>query len=60
MKPNKGEYWKTTKEKLLKKYDNLSHKDLYFKVWDEKAMLEILSLKLGKTNQELLKMIIMV
>jgi len=59
MKPDKGAYWKTRKEKLLKEYKNLSHKDLNFKVGEEKAMVEHLSEKLGITKQELLKMIIM-
>lgn len=59
MKPDKGAYWKTRKEKLLKEYKNLSHKDLNFKVGEEEAMVELLSEKLGKTKQELLKMIIM-
>jgi hypothetical protein len=58
MKPDKGGYWKTRKEKLLKKYKNLSNKDLDFKEGEEKDMLEGLSLKLGKSDQELLKMII--
>jgi len=31
MKPDKGGYWNTRKEKLLKKYENLSRKDLDFK-----------------------------
>jgi hypothetical protein len=31
MKWNKGGYWKTRKEKLLKKYQNLSDRDLDFK-----------------------------
>jgi hypothetical protein len=55
MKPNKGGYWK---EKLLKKFENLSRGDLDFKLGEEKAMLEVLSLKLGKSNQELLNLII--
>jgi hypothetical protein len=55
MKPNKGGYWK---EKLLKKFENLSHKDLDFKMGEEKAMMEVLSAKLGKSNQELLSLII--
>ena len=59
MKWNKGGYWKTRKEKLLKKYQNLSDKDLDFKEGEEKAMFELLSQKLGKTKEELLKMIIM-
>jgi hypothetical protein len=59
MKANKGGYWNTRKEKLLKMYQNLSQKDLNFKVGEENAMLALLSDKLGKSNQELLKMIIM-
>jgi hypothetical protein len=58
MKPEKGGYWKSRKEKLLKKYENLSHKDLYFKEGEEKIMLEVLSVKLGKSKQELLNLII--
>ncbi len=53
-----GGYWKTRKEKLLKRYENLSQKDLNFKVGEEKAMLALLSDKLGKSNQELLNLII--
>jgi hypothetical protein len=59
MKANKGGSWNTRKEKLLKMYQNLSQKDLNFKVGEENAMLALLSDKLGKSNQELLKMIIM-
>lgn len=58
MKWNKGGYWHTKKQKLLKKYKNLSHSDLNFKEGEEKAMFEVLSEKLGKTRQELLKLII--
>ena len=58
MKPDKGGYWKTRKEKLLKMYKNLSQKDLDFKVGEENAMLALLSNKLGKSNQELLTLII--
>jgi hypothetical protein len=58
MKPEKGGYWKTRKEKLLKMYKNLSQKDLDFKLGEENAMLASLSDKLGKTNQELLNLII--
>ena len=59
MKANKGGYWNTRKEKLLKMYQNLSQKDLNFKEGEENAMLALLSDKLGKSNQELLKIIIM-
>jgi hypothetical protein len=58
MKPDKGVYWKTRKEKLLKMYLNLSQKDLDFKLGEENAMLALLSNKLGKSNQELLNLII--
>lgn len=51
-------YWKSKKEKLLKKYKNLTDKDLSFNEGDEKEMIEILGNKLGKTKQELLHIII--
>jgi hypothetical protein len=59
MKPDKGGYWETRKEKLLKMYQNLSQKDLEFKEGEESAMMATLSDKLGKSREELLKMIIM-
>jgi len=59
MKPVKGGYWKTRKEKLLKMHKSLSQRDLDFEVGDENAMLATLSDKLGKSREELLKMIIM-
>jgi hypothetical protein len=59
MKAEKGGYWKSRKAKLLKMHKNLSQKDLDFEVGDENAMLTTLSNKLGKSRQELLKMIIM-
>ena len=58
MKPGKGGYWKTRKEKLLKMYESLSQKDLDYKEGEENEMLETLSDKLGKSREELLKMII--
>ena len=58
MKPDKGVYWKARKEKLLKMYQNLSQKDLDFKVGEENAMMALLCNKLGKSNQELLNLII--
>ena len=59
MKPEKGGYWKNRKEKLLKMHTGLSQKDLDFKIGEENAMLASLSDKLGKSREELLKMIIM-
>jgi hypothetical protein len=58
MKAGKAEYWNYRKNKLLKLYKNLSRKDLNFKLGEENAMMELLSNKLGKSNQELLNLII--
>ena len=51
-------YWNDKKEKLLKKYKNLTDKDLKFKKGKEEEMIETLGTKLGKTKQELLRIII--
>ena len=52
-------YWKSKREKLLKKYNNLTDKDLHYNEGNEKEMIETLSKKLGKTKQELLKLIVL-
>jgi hypothetical protein len=52
-------YWKQKKEKLLKKYNNLTAQDLNFNEGNEKEMIETLGRKLGKTKQELLKLIVL-
>jgi hypothetical protein len=57
MKSNPG-YWNEKKEKLLKKYKNLTDKDLSYSEGKEKEMIEILGYKLGISKQELLKIII--
>lgn len=59
MKPEKGGYWKSRKEKLLKMYKSLSQKDLDFEVGEENEMLATLSNKLGKSREELLRMIVL-
>jgi hypothetical protein len=59
MKPEKGGYWKIRKEKLLKTFKSLTRKDLDFKEGEENEMLATLSSKLGKSREELLKLIIM-
>jgi len=51
-------YWNNKKEKLLRKYKNLTEKDLSFNLGDEKEMIEVLGNKLGKTKLELLNIII--
>jgi hypothetical protein len=58
MKTNSVRYWEDKKEKLLKKYENLTERDLNFDEGKEKEMIEILGYKLGKTKQELLNIII--
>jgi hypothetical protein len=55
---NAAGYWKDKKEKLLKRYNNLTEKDLQFNLGQEKEMIETLCNKLGKTNQELLSIIV--
>ncbi len=58
MKATKAGYWDARKAKLLKMYQNLTQKDLEFKLGEENAMLALLSNKLGKSNKELLNLII--
>jgi hypothetical protein len=58
MNYKESEYWNIKKEKLKKKYENLSDKDLSFREGKEEEMIEMLGYKLGKTKQELLNLII--
>jgi hypothetical protein len=51
-------YWDYRKAKLLKMYENLTHKDLEFKLGQENIMLAALAEKLGKSHQELLRLIV--
>ena len=51
-------YWNNKKEKLLKKYKNLTERDLRFNLGREEEMIGILSNKLGKSRKELLNIII--
>ena len=51
-------YWKSKKEKLLKKYNNLTDKDLHYNEGNEKEMIEKVGTKLGKSMKELLSIII--
>jgi hypothetical protein len=53
-----NEYWNEKKEKLKRKYQILSDKDLFFSEGKENEMLEILGFKLGKTKKELLDIIV--
>ncbi len=58
MNRSRGGYWADKKGKLLKRYKNLTEKDLNFDLGGEGAMIEMLSYKLGKSRQELLSIII--
>jgi hypothetical protein len=58
MKADSVGYWKDKKGKLLKKYKTLTDKDLRFDEGKEEEMIKILAYKLGKTEQELLNIII--
>ena len=51
-------YWNDKKEKLLKKYKNLTERDLRFNMGREEEMIGILTNKLGKSRQELLNIIV--
>ena len=52
-------YWDKKKERLKIKFPVISDKDLHYRQGSEKEMLELLSYKLGKTEQEMLSIIIM-
>jgi hypothetical protein len=58
MKNKTVRYWDDKKDKLKLKFENLTDKDLSFNLGNEKEMIEMLGQKLGKTKQELLKIII--
>ena len=58
MRTNTVRYWNNKKEKQKKKFKNLTDKDLNFNEGKEKEMIEIVGNKLGKSKQELLKIII--
>ena len=58
MKPVTIGYWNSKKEKLKQKFKILTDKDLNFSEGKEKEMIELLGYKLGKTKQELLKIIV--
>ena len=58
MRTDTVKYWKDKREKLLKKFDNLTDEDLKFSEGKEKEMIETLGSKLGKSMKELLSIII--
>ena len=58
MDTNAFGYWNKKKEKLKKRFEILTDKDLSFNEGKEKEMIEMLGYKLGITKQELLGIII--
>ena len=50
--------WKRKKEKIMQKFLVINRKDLFFIEGKEDEMFEILRIKLGKTDEEILRIII--
>ena len=51
-------YWDQKKEKLKQKFPNITEEDLLYREGKEKEMIEMLGYKLGKSQQELLNIIV--
>ena len=51
-------YWNKKKEKLKQKYPGITDKDLRYHEGKENDMINVLGYKLGKTNHELLSIIV--
>lgn len=51
-------FWNEKKDKLKKNYPMLTEKDLSFREGKEKEMIELLGYKLGKSQQELIRIIV--
>lgn len=51
-------YWDKKKEKLKVRYPMISEADLSYNEGKEREMLELLGYKLGKSKEELLKIIV--
>ena len=51
-------YWNKKKVKLKQRFPVITDEDLHYPEGKEKEMIELLGYKLGKTNQELLYIII--
>jgi len=58
MSNSRAGFWKIKKKKLIKMFPLITNNDLNYKEGKEKEMVEILGFKLGKSNQELLNIII--
>jgi hypothetical protein len=53
-----GGYWTEKREKLRQKFPVITEKDVRYQEGKEKEMIERLGYKLGKSNQELLFIIV--
>jgi hypothetical protein len=51
-------HWRIKRDKLKHKFASISGKDLRYRIGKEKEMLNKLKKKLGKTDEEILSMII--
>jgi hypothetical protein len=58
MKNDVERFWNEKKEKLKHKFTDITDKDLCFQEGNEKEMIKMIGSKLGKTEQELLYIII--
>jgi hypothetical protein len=58
MNTNENGYWNKKKVRLKLKFPTITENDLSFIEGKEKVMIEMLGNKLGKTEQELLSIII--
>jgi hypothetical protein len=56
--PGTKGFWNEKKVKLREKFPEISEEDLQYSEGKEKVMLEMLRYKLGKTEQELLCIIV--
>lgn len=51
-------YWRNKKDKLRHKFSKITSKDLKYQIGQEAEMLKKLKDKLGKTDEEILSIII--
>lgn len=51
-------FWNEKKDRLKKNYPMLTEKDLSYREGKEKEMIELLGYKLGKSQQELIRIIV--
>ena len=58
MKEREFGFLRQKKEKFKQLFPVINDKDLYFRLGNEREMIERLGYKLGKSNQELLQIIV--